>query len=360
MLSWVMNATIALASGPAARGSIATAALALALALGGCGTSGPEAGDSAPAPADTTSSKESRPAGDLVLDAARRVADAPGAPEDAPDASDGGTYRTSLSICWTDATCKRVMAIAHGGAWDLASKPYDSDAAIAAAYAAGVEGVKIDVRVTKDGVPVIAHSSPIEIYESLDCFNKKIEDMTAAEVVQCHRFPSATEKFQRLDDVLGYLRGKMVTQLCVKLTADYAATIAELHAEKAEDFAFIELGSASDLQSIIPTISGSGTVWYLVNVGSDVTEVDTILSTIKNPRAFMVEFDPTVAVATIASTKLHPAGVRSFTYDSSVTASVQELAALFSGGYDVVSAQTAANAVKARIQINQARGISPP
>jgi hypothetical protein len=337
----------------------------------GCGTPAPS-GDSRAAPADRAATSDVRSAAELRLDAPAAPRDAPPAAKDAPlatkeaspakdaaSAPDAASHRSSLAICWTDATCKRVMAIAHGGAWDPVSKPYNSNAAIAEAFALGIDGVKIDVRVTKDSVPVIAHSSPIQIYESIDCFNQKIEQLTAAQVVKCHRFPSTTETFQRLDDVLGYLRGKMVTQLCVKLSSDYGRTIAELQTQKAEDFAFIELGSTGDLKTIVPTLPGSGSVWYLVNVGSSVAEVDTIL-TLKNPRAFMVEFDPGVAVATITSAKLHPAGLRSFTYLSSMTASVPELKALFDGGYDVVSAQTAANAVQARILVNKARGVSPP
>jgi len=350
--------------------AIIAGAIALAPGLLGgfaaCGSSTPASsvdalvpqGD-APTPQDTLSPRDAGDALDTALDAPTTPADL-SAPADTVSSPDAGSYRSSLAVCWTDATCKRVMAVAHGGAWDLAQKPYDSNAAIAAAYAIGVEGVKIDVRVTKDNVPVIAHSSPIEIYESLDCYNKKIEDMTATQVVKCHRFPSLTETFQRLDDVLNYLRNKMVTQLCVKRSVDYARTIAEIQLQKAEDFAFIELGSTGDLQNIVPTLPGASSAWFMVNVASNVTEVDTILNTIKNPRAFMVEFDPNIAVATITSTNLHPANVRSFTYDSSLTASVAQIKALFDGGFDVVSAQTAGNAVKARILVNQARGISPP
>ena len=131
------------------------------------------------------------------------------------------------------------MAVGHGGAWTAFGAPYNSNAALAAAYAQGMDGVKIDVRVTRDNVPVISHSSPIQIYESLDCANKKIEEMTAAEVTRCHRFPSRTETFQRLDDVLEYLRGKMTVELTVKRSADYARTIAEVLARHAEDFAYL-------------------------------------------------------------------------------------------------------------------------
>ncbi|HEY3353607.1 MAG TPA: hypothetical protein VGQ83_10180, partial [Polyangia bacterium] len=218
----------------------------------------------------------------------------------------------------------------------------------------------IDVRVTADDVPVIAHSSPIQTYESLLCSGQKIEEMTAAQVTACLRAPSFSEHFQRLDDVLTYLRGKMVVQLCVKLTTDYARTIAQIHTQGAEDFAFIELGSTSDLQTIIPTITGADTVWYLVNVASNLAELDTLLDVIRNPRAFMYEFDPTVDVSTITPARLHPAGVRSFTYDSAAVLSVATTQGYFEGGYDVVSSQSAANNVQARKNVNTARGISPP
>jgi Glycerophosphoryl diester phosphodiesterase family len=278
---------------------------------------------------------------------------------DASSLDAGADYRSSLSVCWTDASCKRVMAIGHGGLWNLTSAPYDSNAAISAAYAAGMDGVKIDVRVTADDVPVIAHSSPIQLYESVDCNGQYIEKMTAAAVTACHRFPSTTETFQRLDDVLGYLRGKMVTQLCVKLATDYGRTIQELIADSATDFAFIELASTSDLENIIPTLTGSSSAWYLVNVGTTSSDVDTILG-LKNTRAFMIEFDPSVQLGNLVTTKLHPAGVRAFAFDNSATASVAELQGLFTEGFDVVSAQTGANDVQARIAVNTSRGVSPP
>jgi glycerophosphoryl diester phosphodiesterase family protein len=272
--------------------------------------------------------------------------------------SGGGTYRTSLAVCWTDATCPRVLALAHGGSWDPTNKPYDSNAAIAAAYDAGDDGIKIDVRVTKDDVLVIAHSSPIEIFESLDCANKKIEDMTAAQVTACHRFPSSTETFQRLDDVLGYVHGRMVVQLCVKRATDYARTIAEIHTLGAEDYAFIEI-NAPELGSIIPTLPGNDTVWYLVNVASDLSAVDGLLA-LHNPRAFMYEIDPGVDIGTIVPDKLHPAGVRAFIYDNAAAPSVAQLQAHYQAGFDAVSSQSGPNGVEARQNINTARGLTPP
>jgi len=269
------------------------------------------------------------------------------------------SHRDSLSICWTDASCKRVLSVAHGGAWSVLGAPYDSNAAPAAAYAQGVDGVKIDVRVTKDNVPVIAHSSPIKLYESLDCANKKIEEMTAAQVTKCHRVPSSTETFQRLDEVLEFLRGKMTVELTVKRSTDYARTIQEVLARRAEDFAYLEI-STSELRDLIPKISGSDRVYYLINVASNLSEIDVLIDTIKNPRAFMVEIDPGVAIGSLISARLHPAGLRAFIYDSNGLISAAQIKAYYSQGFDVVSSNQAQNSVTARKQINTARGITPP
>ena len=295
------------------------------------------------------------------------LADAKVEPDDAAMAStdaltpvDGGaTYRNSLAVCWTDASCARVLALAHGGAWDAMTKPYDSNAALAAAYAAGDDGVKIDVRVTSDGIPVIAHSSPILAYESLDCLNKKIEQMTAAEVTACHRFPSTTEKFQRLDEVLGYLRGKMVVQLCVKVPVDYARTIVEIHAQSAEDFAFIEVDTPQRFETLIPTLPGNDTVYYLINVASTLSDLDGLLAA-HNPRGFMYEIDPGVAIGTLVPDRLHPAGVRAFIYDNAATPSVAQLQQHYLDGFDAVSSQSGTNGVQARVLVNTAHGVSPP
>ena len=295
-----------------------------------------------------------------LADATVQLDDAAMASTDALTPTDASpTYRNSLSVCWTDASCARVLALAHGGAWDAMTKPYDSNAALAAAYADGDDGVKIDVRVTSDGVPVIAHSSPILAYESLDCLSQKIEEMTAAQVTACHRFPSTTEKFQRLDDVLGYLRGKMVVQLCVKLPADYARTIVEIHAQSAEDFAFIEVDSPQRFETLIPTLPGNDTVYYLINVASTLSDIDGLLAA-HNPRGFMYEIDPGVAIGTLVPDRLHPAGVRAFIYDNAAAPSVAQLQQHYLDGFDVVSSQSGPNGVQARALVNMAHGVSPP
>jgi glycerophosphoryl diester phosphodiesterase len=269
------------------------------------------------------------------------------------------SHRDSLSICWTDARCPRVLSVAHGGAWSALGAPYNSNAALAAAYAQGVDGVKIDVRVTKDNVPVIAHSSPIKLYESIDCANRKIEEMTAAQVTKCRRVPSATETFSRLDEVLDSLRGKLTVELTVKRADDYARTVQEVLARRAEDFAYLEI-STRDLRERIPKIPGADRIYYLINVEDRLAEIDEIIDTIKNPRAFMVEIDPGVAVGSLITTRLHPAGLRAFVYDANGLISAAQVKAYYSQGFDVVSTNQAKNTVTARKQIHTARGVTPP
>jgi Glycerophosphoryl diester phosphodiesterase family len=340
-------------------------AASAAAALSSCGAS--DAGSGATDPTATTPDGAAPDDGGTAGDAASppdaagpaeaSAANDTGAPPPA-DAGlpDGASYRSSLRVCWNDPACPRALAISHGGDWALAGPPYDSSAALTAAYDHGADAVKIDVRYTLDNVGVISHSSPIQTYESVDCSGKKIEEMTAAQVTACHRFPS-NETFQRLTDVLELLRGKLVAQLCVKVNTEFGKTIADVMAHKAEDFAFIEANSG-DFPSILP-LPDADKVYYVVNVGTTVADVDTVLG-FKNPRIIMIEIDPSVALNGMAALKIHPGGARAFTYDNSSTATAATLKALFDQGYDVVSSNLTAPDVQARIQVNQARGLAPP
>lgn len=333
--------------------------LGLGSGLAACSSSPSGAGSAEAAPAPTSPVEDAAPSDGAAPDTAAPASDAAATTDGGVDAGTPLTYRNSLSVCWTNAACPRAMIIAHGGDWSATTVPYGSMGAVIAAYDHGVDGVKLDVRVTKDDVPVISHSSPIEIYESLDCYNQRIEDMTAAQVANCHFVQKASESFQRLDTVLNYLRGKMVVELTVKLPADYARTIKEVNTLGAQDFAFLEVSTA-ELQTVLPAIPGSSQIYWLANVGSTFSDIDVLLDTVKNPHAFMVEMDPSAQTSTLVTTKLHPANVRAFTYDSSATASVAELKALFDQGFDVVSANTTPNNGAARVAVNTARGISPP
>src|SRR4051812_28235278 len=128
-------------------------ALVFALTAAVLGCSASPAGST-----DATPPTPSGPGGPAPSEAPRAPDDA-AAPDAGADVEAGAssTYRNSLSVCWTDAKCQRRMIVAHGGDWSPTTVPYGSMGAVVAAYAHGVDAVKLDVRVTKDGVPVISH-----------------------------------------------------------------------------------------------------------------------------------------------------------------------------------------------------------
>lgn len=53
------------------------------------------------------------------------------------------------------------------------------------AFNIGSDAVKGDFRVSKDNIGMVTHSSPIEIYESIECVGRKIEDMLAKDIEKC-------------------------------------------------------------------------------------------------------------------------------------------------------------------------------
>jgi glycerophosphoryl diester phosphodiesterase len=54
---------------------------------------------------------------------------------------------------------RRPLAIAHRG--DSADRPENTAIAFAAALAAGVDGIELDVRLSRDGVPFVAHDATL-------------------------------------------------------------------------------------------------------------------------------------------------------------------------------------------------------
>jgi len=143
------------------------------------------------------------------------------------------------------------------------------------------------------------------------------------------------------------------------LATDLPRIVEQVLDSAAQDFVFLEIDTI-DLQTRVPTIKGGNSVWYLINVASNLAEVDTLLEVIKNPRAFMYEFDPTVQMGDLVARRLNPAGIRSFTYEDSPTASEQQLREHYARGHQVVSANTVQALVQARQAVNQSRGVSPP
>ena len=277
---------------------------------------------------------------------------------------DSATYRTSLGVCWTDPKCRRALIVSHGGDWTL-TIPYGSLSAFKQAYKNGADGIKCDLRMTKDGVAMAVHSSPFKIWESLDCYGKKVEDMTAAQVTSCHMLPSM-ETFPRVDTVLAWAKGKLVVMLTVKKSSDFAGGIATVLAAKAQDRVFFEIGTG-DFQKTLKSVTNWKKAYYLVQIKAT-TDLDLMLNKLKDPRAFMYELEPTYSnasaaqVAAMIKTKLRPAGIRAFAASAAnpFAATVQNHLGLFNQGFEVIMSYNLANGVAARIKVNKAAGITPP
>ena len=333
---------------------------------GSGGSSGADAGDEASKPdASGGSAGDASPADGQAGGGDAESPD--GADADPIDASgsdaNAGNWKTSLSVCWTEPACHRALVIAHGGEWDATSTPFLSRKAFDKAWQSGADGIEADILVTQDGVPVVAHSSPIEYYESLDCGGKKIEEMTADQVCKCHLGASFTETFQRMDDVLDWAQGKLIMEWDVKLTADLPAAIQTILAKNATDRATILVGTG-EIETAIPAIGGWEGLQYIADIGgtADLAPMIAIKST---HHIFLLEIDRSYAdateaqVADLIKNTVIPAGLKAFGASDNKLPTLQNHLDVYHQGFDVVLSYNVPNGVKAAQQINVERGYTP-
>jgi hypothetical protein len=290
-------------------------------------------------------------------------ADDDGATDGASQDGSTGNHKTSLAACWTEPTCHRALVMAHGGQWDTTSVPFLSRTAFEKAWQTGADGIEADIRVTADGVPMVAHSSPIEYYESIDCGGKKIEEMTADQVSKCHYAPSFTETFQRMSDVLDWANGKLIMEWDVKLTTDLPATVQMILQKGAADRATILVGTG-EIQSAIPAIAGWEGLHYIADIGAT-AELQPTLGIVATHHIFLFEMDRSYVdateaqVADLIKVPVNAAGMKAFGASEQYTATVQNHIDVYHQGFDVVLSYNVPNGVKAAQQVNVERGYSP-
>ncbi len=278
------------------------------------------------------------------------------------DGGNAGSHKTSLSVCWTELGCHRALVVSHGGDWSAVGAPFLSRAAFEQAVALGADGIEADVRVTMDGVPVIMHSSPIEFYESLDCGGRVIEEMTAAEITQCHLGVSTTQTVQRLSDLLEWSEGRVIIELDVKEATDLAATAATVLEQSASDRAFIMV-SVGEMQSDVPAIPSSDSLHYMVNI-SHPAQVAEMVALAPTHNIFMLEMERAydgfseAQMSDLIYETLHPAGIKPFTSSDSAGSSASHLDA-YHQGFDAVLSYACATGVDAAAAVNVERGYSP-
>ena len=278
-----------------------------------------------------------------------------------PHNSDPLPWQTSLSTCWTNASCNRALIVGHGGDPNFVTLPYGSLPSFERAVAVGADAVKGDYRAAEDGLGVVVHSSPIEIYESLDCAFRKPEKMAAAKVAECHMLPTNTT-FITAATMLDWAKGKVNVMWCIKDDDDIAAAVREILAHGAQDRTFLEIRVGPLLQRV-PQIANFTSVYYLAEAGSE-AEIDAVLAAPAELRAriFTLELDQgllkTVNVSATAA-RLHAAGIRLLAPTDETLATVAAHEKLWRSGIDVVYSYGVDHGVVARKKINEERGVTP-
>jgi hypothetical protein len=119
----------------------------------------------------------------------------------------------------------------------------------------------------------------------------------------------------------------------------------------------------------VPTVPNFDQVYYLAEGGS-MNDLNDFLNTAPPAllaRSFTFEFDPSWKnwgiqnVSSLIQTELHTRGIRSLAATSTVLPGVPEHVQLFEqDGFDVVYTYDTVNAIQARTQVDEDRGITPP
>ena len=118
------------------------------------------------------------------------------------------------------------MNVVHVGDWNI-TFPYDSLPAFQKANDKGADAVKGDFRVSKDNIGMVMHSSPVEVWESLECFRQLVEEHTAEENSQC-QMEITNITFSTVPEVLAWADGEVNFMFCVKETDDIPRAITTL------------------------------------------------------------------------------------------------------------------------------------
>ena len=114
---------------------------------------------------------------------------------------------------------------------------------------------------------MVMHSSPIEVYESLNCHGKYVEDMTSDECAQC-QMEITSYTFIKVPDLLAWADGKINVMFCVKLSTDIPRAISSLIEYNATHRAFLEIHIEDYLQFEMQQMPSWEEVYYVVEMHS--------------------------------------------------------------------------------------------
>jgi len=148
-----------------------------------------------------------------------------------------GVVRVPVSLVFVLSAPFRVfvakpLVIAHRGA--SAEAPENTLAAFRRALALRVDGIELDVQVTRDGVPVVFHDASLR---RLTGVPGRLASRTwrSLKKLRVH----GTEPIPRLADVLALVRGRAVVQIELKRGARLAPVVRTIRRAKAEGWVML-------------------------------------------------------------------------------------------------------------------------
>lgn len=143
------------------------------------------------------------------------------------------------------------LVIAHRGA--SAEQPENTLAAFRRALALGVDGIELDVHLTRDGVPVVFHDSALR---RLTGQPGRLETRTWTQLKSL-RIRGSAEGIPRLVDVLRLTRRRAMVQIELKAGTSVAPVVRAVRAAGASDWVILASFSAPlvrDARRLAPAI----------------------------------------------------------------------------------------------------------
>ncbi len=142
------------------------------------------------------------------------------------------------------------LIIAHRGA--SAEAPENTLAAFQRALALKVDGIELDVQLTRDGVPVVFHDASLH---RLTGETGRLTRQTWREL--CGRRVGGTERIPRLVDVLRLTRGRAVVQIELKAGVSVGPVVRAIKAARAMEWVILASfvpGLVRDARRLAPTV----------------------------------------------------------------------------------------------------------
>ncbi|MFI5355770.1 MAG: glycerophosphodiester phosphodiesterase [Opitutales bacterium] len=152
-----------------------------------------------------------------------------------------------------------ILVIAHRGA--SAEQPENTLGAFRRALQLGVDGIELDVRVTRDGVPVVCHDASLR---RLTGWRRRVDAATWAEI-RARRI-RGTATIPRLVTVLRLTRGRAVVQIEIKPGVPVGPVVRAVQAARARSGVILASFSLRVLRSARKLAPGLPRM--LIDVGS--------------------------------------------------------------------------------------------